>query len=344
MLTHFTQLDASATQSIGGRDVPESAFSLKHHPHISNVRFDGKAYRATRLIGPGDEIFLPFEEHPHSFVDEPIFRTIPTASDFQQAEEIFTIEAETQIPQTLRENRALMDKIPKRGRINNSAGGNDALKMVKQSVALFSEVVAALLPITLTYVKDLFQYEGEFSHAVLRNRTIYWLEIHGHCMGDVQVEDGKVIAKRLIKKGSRIMVAPLYIKEKPETCLNGENECTNTGSTCLTHEGSKLLVCPLASSLKYSSNSGTANADYSWGQWNTFNYAANNRKSADEILSYHSNGMSMDIIATQDINNGDEIVVAVEENARNSFGVRAKDGFFRKEWITETVAVDPPIA
>jgi len=151
-------------------------------------------------------------------------------------------------------------------------------------------------------------------------------------MDIITKKEGKIAVQQKVREGERILVAPLYIRTKPSCTEDAlqDDTCSSPLHPCLTHDKSKLLLCPLgtASSLKYSPTE--SNARYSWGQWNEFNFEANGRRNADEILNHHSNGMTLDVIASRDIDVGEEIVVA--SGAPNQMGIEALDGIYRLEW------------
>jgi hypothetical protein len=102
---------------------------MKHHPYMFNVkRRDGASgpYVATRAIEPGEELFLPYESHPHSLLgeDHVLFHNIPLANDYELAEAIFIMEVQIQVYGTGKQH--VTRKIPRRGVIDRSAGGGKA--------------------------------------------------------------------------------------------------------------------------------------------------------------------------------------------------------------------------
>jgi len=214
--------------------------------------------------------------------------------------------------------------------------------MLSRSVALFNRRVANIVPLRKEKLTELFEDSRAYSIAIVQNRTVHWLEVRGHCMDDVVVRDGSVYAQRPIKKGSTITVSPLYAKERAEECLSGEQECQSEASfsqvkrgSCFGHAKSTLLFCPLShvASLKYATT-GKTNASYQWGSWNRFNHMSR-RVPPKEVVANHAIGITMDIVATENIAVGDEIVLDVSDGKLVHYGVELTDQKFPQEWRSD---------
>jgi hypothetical protein len=90
--------------------VSQYGFLLKHHPFLANLRggptWSEKAklspanitsLKAARVVEPGEELFLLFEEHPQHILHElrDVFN-LPTMEDYEMADEIVRDEIRTQ--------------------------------------------------------------------------------------------------------------------------------------------------------------------------------------------------------------------------------------------------------
>lgn len=84
--------------------ISQYGFLLKHHPFLANLQggplWSNNAdvssvttLRAARVIEPGEELFLSFEQHPQQQSD---FISLPTLEDYELADEIVRDEIRTQ--------------------------------------------------------------------------------------------------------------------------------------------------------------------------------------------------------------------------------------------------------
>eukprot|EP00545_Synedropsis_sp_CCMP1620_P000122 CAMPEP_0119012048 /NCGR_PEP_ID=MMETSP1176-20130426/6046_1 /TAXON_ID=265551 /ORGANISM="Synedropsis recta cf, Strain CCMP1620" /LENGTH=518 /DNA_ID=CAMNT_0006964949 /DNA_START=100 /DNA_END=1653 /DNA_ORIENTATION=- len=316
---------------VDGHDMLQQELIMKHHPFMVNVkRRDGTSgpFVATRPIEQGEELFLAFEAHPHSRLGDnhPIFHNIPSLGDYELAEEIFVMEVQTQIYS--QGKKTISRNIPRRGLIDRSAGGDKALKMVMNAVKLFNRRVANLLPKKTEKMREDFATSRHYAYNIVNNRTVYWLEVQGKCMDDVVVRDGSLFAQRPIKRNKIIVVAPLYVKRRPgwqEECEVEEEgsdaAAKQEGSqpkelrgACFGNAKSPILLCPLssASSVKYvpEGDDTACNAKYQWGGWNEVNHQSR-KLSPAEVLAERATGLTIDIVAKQDIAVGDEIILDI---------------------------------
>lgn len=219
--------------------------------------------------------------------------------------------------------------------------------MVMESVRLLNRRVANLLPFKTEEMREDFATSRHYAYNIVNNRTVYWLEIQGKCMDDVVVRDGSLFAKRPIKKKGLIVIAPLHITRRPareEECkvIEGEETCVSTveerpselRGACFGHATSPLLMCPFssASSLKYITTAADGdtiitNAKYQWGGWNERNHQSRYWQSHD-LIDERATGQTMDIVATEDIAAGDEILLDVSLNTIASDSVVEMDDYY----------------
>lgn len=134
----------------------------------------------------------------------------------------------------------------------------------------------------------------------MNNRTLRGLALHGQCMDIVRVQASSIdgagmgaFAKRLIKKGSLVVPAPLYVTESrydgscasPEGAVchpvgdraESSNNLENMNTRCYGHINSSLLFCPLSAAayINHSADNGKGpNAQYQWTVQNKANHEA----------------------------------------------------------------------
>lgn len=144
--------------------------------------------------------------------------------------------------------------------------------------------------------------EASAVHSVLRNHTVFWLDLNGKCADAfVQNDDsGTLVARRSVKKGGLVSTVPLLAKHRSDCYGNnanqeqssGESTCSTTTSVCFGHPDSGIQLCPLmdASQVFLNSLSATAttggatpNAQYQWSPWNHLNKFSQ-KQTVDEAI------------------------------------------------------------
>lgn len=116
-------LESGVPLQVDGVDLFDNDFLLKHHPGIINVERAQDGLRATQHIQAGEELFISFEQHPHSKLGDShsLYSSVPTPNDYKLAEEVFDIEAEAHMLATI--NRKFGPRIKKTA--DRSAGGGE---------------------------------------------------------------------------------------------------------------------------------------------------------------------------------------------------------------------------
>jgi len=321
------------------------ALLLKFHPHLANVvqeeedlskgsssTTQSKKYifRATRPIHEGEEIFVSRQSYHEDIVDHiNLFDDIPLISDYEMANQIALDEALTQI-------KSKSNRIRKGKDCYGSGGGLRALELVQRTVSRFSERVAKLLPTRSEHLFEIKRYQTSTAFLSLKNVTMWRHQSKSSCLTNV-VEKGEaktMVATRKIPKRGVITTVPLYVVRKDGTCRSTEEKnCDNTGdsvesdSTCFGNKQLSILFCPLLSASVFSGEGGfaskdplpgqkEANARYVWSKDNMENERAN-QYSADLVAKNFATRLSIDIIATRNINEGEEILLDFENGQMN---------------------------
>lgn len=208
---------------------------------------------------------------------------------------------------------------------------------------LFNHRVANLLPTKANTLGAYFDNDRPYAYYVVQNRTIYWLEHRAHCMDDVVVRDDGLFAQRPVKKGATIVVAPLRVQEKDNQCIDSDS-CESPTSLCFGHSLSSIQLCPvtIASRMKYTDDPLKSNAVYQFGEWNMFNRVARGM-SAQHVLTDLMTGLTMDIVASKNVDVGDEIVLHVTDGKLAEYGIEMSDFKFPPNWchVPETTHNSP---
>ena len=206
------------------------------------------------------------------------------------------------------------------------------LELVTRVASLFNHRVANLLPLKAKNLGAYFDNDRPYAYYVVQNRTIYWLEHRAHCMDDVMVRDDGLFAQRPVNMGATIVVAPLRVRETDNQCTDSDS-CESPTSLCFGHSLSSIQLCPvtMASHMKYTDDPLTSNAVYQFGEWNSMNRLARGMR-AHQVLSDLMTGLTMDIVASKNINVGDEIVLHVTDGKLAAYGIEMSDFKFPPNW------------
>lgn len=112
--------------------ISHASLLLKHHPTLANLK-EGttltdsphdtkKGFVASRVIKPGEELFLSFEDHPHSALglDHPLFQHLPTEEDYDMMDKILVIQKQLQMSKY---------KVDQRHRSRSGYGGGSECRL-----------------------------------------------------------------------------------------------------------------------------------------------------------------------------------------------------------------------
>ena len=166
--------------------------------------------RTTRAIKPGEELFLPFEQHPLralSLENRTLFQKIPLASDYEVAELLqrdIVVEARRM---EVAHKRRVQDAITLNVGYLYSLGS--------KITARFSPNVAKLLADSQVKVRDRKGFPLPL--GALENQTLSNLQLRGSCYGDAKLSKSEdetlsaVIATRSVAKGETLQAVPAHL-------------------------------------------------------------------------------------------------------------------------------------
>ena len=162
-------------------------------------------------------------------------------------------------------------------------------------------------------------------------------------MDDVVVRDGGLFAARPVKKGAKIVIAPLHVQKQEKQCDVSET-CKSPHRLCFGHPLSPIKICPVtfASHMKFTNDIATSNAIYEFGDWNKANGMAQ-KMSADQVLTDWMTGLTLDIVATKNIALGDEVILSVADGKIAEYGIEMSDSKFPAGWRqAASLVIDSP--
>jgi hypothetical protein len=220
--------------------VSSLALLLKFHPDLSNVEnvntLGEMKLRATRAIKAGEELFLPYEQHPVYLLamkEHQLFSHIPVISDYNFAEQLQTDIKNAARRMEVAHNRRVQDAITLNTGYLYSLGA--------QITARFAPNVAKLLPSSRS---DL-QSRGDLPlrMAALTNQTLAKLQMNGSCLGDVILnvsesnDDSRVsiVATRSVKTNEILQTVPIHLFKSSR----------KSHSNCFSSKAVDWKVCPL---------------------------------------------------------------------------------------------------
>jgi hypothetical protein len=262
----------------------------------------------TKSIPAGREIFISYGD---SYLESrpEIFEHVPRKPDFEQAN-------------LLLERFAAYIK-------NSSDIAMDALQeewTFERDHIVTSTRVRNALPENVTDVIRAAQIGSELFSVPNAQRTLEWLEENGRCLDKIEVGPSKIheagrgaIARTSIQKGDIVTTSPmlpfnrkfLHLRDRDE-----ESDQINIVSDqvilnyCFGHAQSDVLLFPLAPAVT-AINHGPPGISNTRIKWSSFPYHKSHllNKSSSEILSAHGTGLIIDLIATRDIKEGEEITI-----------------------------------
>lgn len=163
-------------------------------------------------------------------------------------------------------------------------------------------------------------------------RSVDWIRENGICVHNIVPGPSKLphagqgaVAQRFLEKGDIVVPAPmLHIVDKEVLRMHGSDEKVRTTvkpyqlllNYCFGHSQSSLLLCPVTNAMlvnhcsarKGECGTNGPNAEYRWASgWDhgTSNVWLN--KSLEELAQESARGLSMEIVATRDIQEGEEV-------------------------------------
>jgi len=277
-------------------DVSPLAWLIKFHPTLSNVENDhmvggAMQLRTTRAVKPGDELFLPYDQHPlHllSLHDSTFFNNIPLASDYDMAELIQNDIGFHARRMEVAHNRRVQDAITLNTGYLYSLGA-----VITRH---YAPNVAKLLPASRTEL--LARKDQPIRLGLLGNKTLSDLQIVGSCLGDAKLQESRdsvtvVVATRTVQKGEKLQVVPVHVFRGAKS----------TYTNCISSSERKLTVCPLTDVAIASMGSpDVANVALRW----TKNQELGNFVTGD-MAEATAGSLSFDLFALKQIEKGDKV-------------------------------------
>jgi len=297
--------------SLVDRELDPGAGAFSYYMGRDSVAFK-------RDISAGEELFLPYPTSYMNFICKKY--NIPTREDYDDAgfrlsDFLDLFEGEI---------------------IASDAATGRALKWSG------SEKVASLLPKSQSDLDRILlssngsQEPDDLTLAIAKEMSVekrspQWLEQNGMCLDNIlpgkssipQAGNG-AIAQRSIKKGDVIVPAPLLqITDRDALRMPAfkGKDMQLLLNYCFGKDDSSLLLCPNTNALLLNhcssrspnlhpcGNGMVPNADYRWAKWDAATSEWLNKTIGDMEAVFGTRGLSLEIFATTDINEGEEVFI-----------------------------------
>jgi hypothetical protein len=274
----------------------------------------GRSTIAERDIEAGEEIFL---EYPEGYTKT---LNIPSRENYLEAGELLS------------------------GLIQNKTESEDSgLVWTSISSHVPNHLTFSLFPKTEDDLKRILQASNDSHEAFdlsfaiakemsINRRSVDWIKEHGMCLENIlpgrssihQAGNG-AIAQRAIPKGDVVVPAStLQITDRNALrmpAFDPKGHMQLLLNYCFGHKESSLLLCPNTNAILINHCSkrrpdlhpcgpelGEPNAAYRWAKWD---HATEDwlQKSIPEMIDEGGRGLSLDIVATRDIKEGEEVFI-----------------------------------
>ena len=267
---------------------------LQHHPTLANARPQtlnnvGKdaskqflTLQATSAISTGQELFLTFDDHPHSHrAHHSLFRDMIPPNDFRTADHILSDMLKTVRSMEVgkRKNACKMD-------------ASSTYRLMHDTVARLHPRIGRLFPTT----RSEYMLRPDTSSAVstLRNQTLQSLQLKATCLSDLVGGDDGLVAARDLRPGDVIAQIPMVAVIPSRANLE-----------CFTEQDLDISLCPLWVAPAVSRE---GNAAYEWTD------AVGKALSKEAALLSTRGSISWNLITTQNITTG-QVIRATEAAA-----------------------------
>ena len=277
------------------REVSPLSFLIKFHPYLSNVEntntLETMKLKTTRALKAGDELFLPYEQHPLYLLalqHRNLFGNIPLASDYEMAELLQKDVANTARRMEVAHQRRVQDAV----RLNTGYLYSLGATISKR----FAPNAAKLLPASRTELHD--RKDLPLAFAMLRNQTLANLQIGGSCLGDAayqsseENESGAVVATRSVVKGATLQNVPVHVFQSKKAHMK-----------CLFSAELHWSVCPLTDvAILQMESSSESNVALKWTDENAVKDFI--RTGMEETPA---GSLSLELVATTSIEKGQRV-------------------------------------
>lgn len=305
----------------------------------ANSHHAGRAFRVTRDVHEGGEMFLDYGED--FLIGRPDFDHFPRKVDYKEAGLILkNIAIELKMSRMVRTDNVNQTALQETEDSN--------LRFFRQNFLATNKKVGSLLPQDTREMKEIAVEIGsivdlstirasDWSFAIakrgLLKREAQWIRENGTCLDNIKI-DRSILphagngakARRALSKGDIISPMPL-LQIKNQSVLHTHKVYTQTDGTfaqslneivssqillnyCFGHVDSSLLLLPTTNGFLANHCSDSCkepNAEIRWGEDETTQMWLN--MSLDEIAKQHSRGLSLELVATKEIGVGEEIFI-----------------------------------
>jgi len=307
---------ANCAPGVKHSDVKLSQLVGYKAPRFSEVEagasneFGVMRWKASKNIQQGMELFANYGDSYFKREDRRL-DTVPLADDFKYAD---MISSEFFNSISSPQNKNLSQEVKQ--------------KKWRKTINGLPKKVQAALPSNITYLENVVN-DGSALFALLPDviRTPEWLEKHGLCMDNIIPRPSKLqyggigaFSSRFLTKNSLIAPIPLMIMERSHLIMYEQKlidfklpEFKNKVMThqlllnyCFGHRDSSLLFLPYSSNVLFINHSSQkTNAKLRWSKHKL--HKSTWLDLPPKELLKKSSGLIIELIATQDINVGDEI-------------------------------------
>lgn len=302
---------------------------MKQHSLYDNVNggIGSSAIVASRDIEEGEELFFKYDDYSSEFKSsyQRHHPNDPTTALFEKVDEITERLIES-IPLKKIKIKPKTKQYKQRQKpkytISPIIDATMLIQLYKDTLGDYDPVLADLLPSTHSEAKSLIEAGGK-ERYLSNKRSSGWLSTNGVCVDGLHSStesDKGDFATRSVSKGGVVTTSPLYAVRSFD---NDNEHCF-----CVNEWG--LLLCPLSVSSYISEGlpasqcdilsrnecpKNIANVHYEWSKFNKLNNI--DLISAEHLLENPLLGLTIDVIATRDINEGEEIFINYSSRKEN---------------------------
>lgn len=317
----------SSPFSISNVEVSPHLLYMKHHAEYNNVSggIGGGTIVATKDIEAGEELFFNLDDYPKELrlIYQRLHPSDPSQVSFEKADLITQkiIEAipmrQVQIKPEKKQYKKKSNKpkfVPK-----PALDGTPLFELMKDLLKEYDPTLSDLIPDNDSIARSIVKYGGR-SMYIPKGRSLDSLIEHGICVNGIQPSKSLIyqrnnggITNRSVKKGEIITTSPMVattgmtdprcLKEKGNAdgyvlCFLSFSSQVNEGISAGDCDAKKAGDCPY----------NKANAYYQWSKCNQFSKDVENL-SISELIMTHPDRLTMDIIASRDIQQGEEVII-----------------------------------
>lgn len=303
---------------LDGVDVPLSLPLFKHHSVYANVKVDESlAIVATDTIQAGSELFINLNDDSLNPKYRELYQTIlypndPTSQDYLEADalvkdlfDVLPTRPDRKVGRRTGRQAAVMKRIP-------SVDAGPLLNVYREHIQKYNPKLASLIPVDMNEARNMMEATSE--KFISNVRSLDWLQNHSLCLDGLRAEKSTfavdsmgAFATTSVSAGDVITTIPLIATMEDDLFPN-----------CFKLNDTTVRLCPLSdAALVQTAVEGcteeeecpinVANAMYQFSSLNQFNKERFNLLKGIDSLKNSVTGLTMDIIATRDIKEGDEI-------------------------------------